>query len=270
MWPKERAWSSEQDEVTYTSVTLVTASTGRLATVAWIQIATALKLSTVTEQKSLWRNLRALQSSRVWSHQQQRGLAPSATSKGTHARPAQIPEYARFLMNRLVTDLKTFVQQARSRMRRSCCSSSPVPPVPPRGGGLLSHHVGVLDAFRRSSQRFAAVKLAPPSPTVAARLLPSMSITLFFSFSFFFFFKKAGEMSATRIGVAFLWGGWRCPKPQNRVVGDGCGGIYRTQLASRDVSEDVRRTQVGDACGCQQRDDLVSFASDKSGKGIMT
>jgi len=81
------------------------------------------------------------------------------------------------------------------------------------------------------------------------------------------FFKKAGEMSATRIGVAFLWGGWRCPKPQNRVVGEGFGGIYKTQLASRDVSEDVRQTQVGNACGCQQRDVLVS---DKSGKGIMT
>lgn len=71
----------------------------------------ALKLSTVAEQKSLWRNLMALQSTRVWSHQQQRGLAPSAMSKGTHTRPAQIPEHARFLMKRLVTDLKTFVQQ---------------------------------------------------------------------------------------------------------------------------------------------------------------
>lgn len=71
----------------------------------------ALKLSTVTEQKSLWRNLMALQSSRVCSHQQQRGLAPSATSKGTQTRLAQIPEHARFLMKRLVTDLKTFVQQ---------------------------------------------------------------------------------------------------------------------------------------------------------------
>lgn len=48
---------------------------------------------------------------RVWSHQQQRGLAPSATSKGTHTKPAQIPEHARFLMKRLVTDLKILVQQ---------------------------------------------------------------------------------------------------------------------------------------------------------------
>lgn len=73
--------------------------------------AMALKLSTVTEQKSLWRNLMTLHSTRVCSHQQQRGLAPSATSKGMQTRPAQIPEHARFLMNRLVTDLKTLVQQ---------------------------------------------------------------------------------------------------------------------------------------------------------------
>lgn len=78
--------------------------------------AMALKLSTVTEQKSLWRNLIALQSSRVWSHQQQRGLAPRATSKGMQTRLAQIPEHARFLMKRLVTDLKTFVQQVHHNM----------------------------------------------------------------------------------------------------------------------------------------------------------
>lgn len=45
------------------------------------------------------------------SHRQQRGLDPSATSKGTHTNPAQMPEHAKFLMNRLVTDLKTLVQQ---------------------------------------------------------------------------------------------------------------------------------------------------------------
>ena len=73
--------------------------------------AIAAKLSTVTEQKSLWRNLMALQRSSVCSHQQQRGLAPNATSKGTHARLAQSPEHARFLMKRLVTVLNTLVQQ---------------------------------------------------------------------------------------------------------------------------------------------------------------
>ena len=69
------------------------------------------KLNTVTEQKSLCRNLIVLQTSSVWSHQQQEGLVPKATSNGTHTRPAQMPEHARFLMKHLVTDLKTLVQQ---------------------------------------------------------------------------------------------------------------------------------------------------------------
>lgn len=71
----------------------------------------AAKLSTVTEQKSLCRNLMVRQRAGVWIQRQQRGLAFRRTSNGTHTRLAQIPEQARFLMKRPVTVLKTLVQQ---------------------------------------------------------------------------------------------------------------------------------------------------------------
>lgn len=83
---------------------------------AHLSRAMALKLSTVTEQQSFWKNLTALHTTRTCSHQQQRGLTPSAMSKGTHARPVQMPEQARFLMKRLVTGLKTLVEPAHHNM----------------------------------------------------------------------------------------------------------------------------------------------------------
>lgn len=65
----------------------------------------------VTEQKTLCRNLAILQKSIVQIHQQQCGLALRTMSKGTQTRLAQIPEQAKFLMNRFVTDLSTDVLQ---------------------------------------------------------------------------------------------------------------------------------------------------------------
>lgn len=93
----------------------------------------ALKLSTVMEQQSFWRNLTALHTTRVCSHQQQRGLTPSAMSKGTQARPVQIPEHARFLMKRLVTGLKTLVEQAHHSIIT----------LPVGGGGGVGRREGV-------------------------------------------------------------------------------------------------------------------------------
>lgn len=79
---------------------------------------------------------------------------------------------------------------------RRCCSSSP----DPSSGGLLSHRIGGLDALRRSSLRWAAVKLAAPSPTVAARLPLSMSVHP----AILAVFKNAGGISAASIEEAFL------------------------------------------------------------------
>lgn len=69
-----------------------------------------MKLRIVTEQKSLCRNLMTLQRSNEWSHQQQRGLLLRRMSKGTHTRLVQMPVHARFLIKRLVTDLKAVMR----------------------------------------------------------------------------------------------------------------------------------------------------------------
>lgn len=75
----------------------------------YLSRAMAGKLRMVTEQKTLCRNLAILQKSIVQIHQQQCGLALRAMSKGTQTRLAQIPEQAKFLMKRFVTDFSSDV-----------------------------------------------------------------------------------------------------------------------------------------------------------------